>query len=93
MKILNKKALSVVEYTLLLVIVIGAFLIMKNYIQRGMFGSWAKTGQSFAFGRQYDSQRTIECATDGSVWYDNNCFKATNSVGSCQTPSCTGGIH
>ena len=50
---------------------------MKNYIQRSFYGNWAKTGQSFAFGRQYDPQKTIDCAYDQSLslWYDYNCYQ------------------
>ena len=100
MKILNKKAFSVVEYVVLFVVIIGAFLIMRNYIQRGLFGTWRQTGQSFAFGRQYDSQKTIECDFDEqtNVWYDHNCAQAQcngvsscieSAVAGCQTSSCS----
>ena len=98
---LNKKAFSVVEYMVLFVIIIGAFLVMRNYIQRGLFGHWGQSGQSFAFGRQYDPQKTIECDFDQqtNVWYDHNCAQAKcpnadsscieGAVGSCQTSSCS----
>jgi hypothetical protein len=103
MKILNKKAFSVVEYTVLFIIIIGAFLIMRNYMQRGIFGMWGKAGQSFAFGRQYDSQKTIECSFDeqSNLWYDRNCFLSLSNQqcdtvcqegimnSSCQTDSCS----
>ena len=99
MKILNKKAFSVVEYTVLFVIIIGAFLVMRNYIQRGFFGQWGQSGKSFAYGRQYDPQKTIECSFDeqSNVWYDRNCAQAAckgdsscieGVVSSCQTSSC-----
>ena len=84
MKIFNKKAVSVIEYSLLFIIIIGAFLVMRSSIQRGLYGTWAKAGQSFAFGRQFDSEKTIECSFDAtsSRWYDRNCYKAyiTNAV-------------
>jgi len=77
MKMLNKKAFAVIEYVMVLIIVIGAFLVMRNYIQRGIFGLWGQAGQSFAFGRQYDPQKTVECGFDEFTgnWYDSNCFK------------------
>ena len=98
-KILNKKAFSVVEYTVLFVIIIGAFLVMRNYIQRGIFGLWGQSGQSFSFGRQYDPQKTIECAFDeqSNLWYDRNCFLSLSnqqcSSGDtvCQEKIITGG--
>jgi len=88
MKILNKKAFSVVEYTILLVIIIGAYLVMRGYIQRGIFGQWEQTGQSFAFGRQYDPRKTIECSYDEQMnkWYDKNCFASTGNE------TCSGSI-
>lgn len=92
-----------VEYVVLFVIIVGAFLIMRNYIQRGVFGTWGQTGQSFAFGRQYDSQKTIECGFDdqSNLWYDRNCVQSqcANAAdpncpesiitgGSCKASSC-----
>ena len=103
-KIFNKKAFSVIEYVTLLVILIGAFLVMRNYIQRGIYGAWGQSGQSFGFGRQYDAQKTVECGFDGqyNVWYDRNCFKTQSNhcqgdtscdegvitSGVCTSPSC-----
>ncbi len=101
MKSLNKKSFSVIEYTVLLVIIIGAFIIMRNYIQRGVFGMWGRSGQSFAYGRQYDPQKTIECDFDErtGVWYDHNCAASQcpnrnitcieGAVIGCQTSSCS----
>jgi len=64
MRNLNNKAFSILEYTVLFVIIIGAFLIMRNYIQRGIYGNWGQSGQTFGFGRQYDPQKTIDCGFD-----------------------------
>ena len=76
MKVQNKKAFSVIEYAVLIVIILSAFVIMRNYIQRGFFGAWGQAGQGFAFGRQYDTAKTVECRFDDqlNVWYDHNCF-------------------
>lgn len=101
---MNKKAFSVVEYIVLCVIIIGAFLIMRDYIQRGFFGLWGQAGQSFGFGRQYDSQKSIDCAFDDqlNLWYDRNCVasqcldggdpacrKNIITGGSCHASSCS----
>ena len=77
--------MSILEYTVLFVIVIGAFLIMRTYIQRGLHGSWEATGQSFAYGRQYDSQRTVECSFDAqsNLWYDRNCYQSAIVYDQC----------
>ncbi len=77
MKKLNKKAISVIEYLVLFVIIIGAFLVMRNYMQHGIYGHWGNAGKSFAFGRQFDPQKTIECSFDeqSNQWYDHNCYE------------------
>ena len=59
---------------------------MQGYIQRGINGNWGQTGQSFAFGRQYDSQKTVDCAFDGqsSNWYDHNCYEFYINAYACE---------
>ena len=100
MKNLNIKAFSIIEYAILIVIIVGAYLVMQSYIQRGIFGNWGQTGQSFGFGRQYDPQKTIECAYDeqSNLWYDRNCFLSLSNydctygnVPACQEGIITGG--
>jgi len=59
MKIFNKNAFSVIEYAILFVIIIGAFLLMRDNIQRGIYGLWGQSGKSFAYGRQYDPQKQL----------------------------------
>ena len=85
MRVLKKNAFAVIEYVVLFVIIIGAFLIMRNNIQHGVNGLWGQAGQSFAFGRQFDSQKTIECSFDAqsSVWYDYNCFQIKMGQHAC----------
>jgi hypothetical protein len=91
MNILNKKAFSILEYTVLFIIIVGAFLIMRNYIQRGIFGQWGKAGQGLAFGRQFDSQKSIECSyeEESNSWYDHNCVESQCPGGD---PNCMEGI-
>ena len=86
MSILNRKAFSVVEYTVLFVIIMSAFFYLRPYIQRGIFGMWGQSGKGFAFGRQYDAQKSIECNFDAQSgkWYDLNCYEA-------QSQSCNAG--
>jgi len=91
MRFLNRKAFSIVEYAALLIIVISAFLIMKTYIQRGIHGNWGKTGQTFAFGRQYDPQNTIECGYDdtANMWYDRNCLVSYTAAACSDGSTCS----
>ena len=91
MNILNNKAISIIEYTLLFVIISGAFVLMKDYIQRGVYSNWGKAGQSFAFGRQYDPQKSVECAFDdeSGKWYDHHCYEEAIHRSSCNgNPEC-----
>ena len=95
MKIINNRAFAILEFALMFIIVIGAFIIMRNYIQRGAYGNWHKAGQAFAFGRQYDSQKTIECDFDQTYnqWYDHNCFMYLSAQNcSNKDVTCTEGI-
>lgn len=53
---LRKKGQSVVEFTVLLVIVIGVFIAMQFYVKRGLQGRWKATLDDF--GEQYDPRLT-----------------------------------
>lgn len=88
-KMTNKKGLSIIEFMVLFVIIIAAFMIMRNYIQRGLFGKWKEAGQSFTYGRQYDPSKTVECSFDeqSNLWYDRNCFDYLKSTPSCVSNS------
>ena len=76
MRLLNKKAISIIEYSVLFIIIISAFLVMRNNIQRKFNGKWEESGKTFAYGRQYDPQRSIDCSFDDQSmqWYDRNCY-------------------
>ena len=49
---INKKGQSLLEYVLLIIIVMGAFLAMQNYIKRGVQGRWREAVDDM--GSQYD---------------------------------------
>ena len=49
---LNRKAQSILEYTILVIIVIGVFVAMNQYIKRGIQGRWKSATDDF--GDQYD---------------------------------------
>jgi len=74
----EKKGQSVLEYTMVLLIVLGAFFIFQKYIVRGFSGRWKGVGDSLGQGRLYDSQKTKRCALfrDEVTWYDEDCFEA-----------------
>jgi|GEM_PF-625833 len=49
---LRRKGQSTVEYAVLVIIIIGAFLAMQQYLKRGFQGRWKATMDDF--GDQYD---------------------------------------
>ena len=67
-----------IEYTLVIVIVIGALLAMQKYIVRGFAGQWKRAGDSFGYEKQYDPKLTTRCAwlddKEYSKWYQVECF-------------------
>ncbi len=51
-----RRGQSVLEFTVLLIIVIGAFIAMQLYVKRGIQGRWKSTIDDF--GEQYDPRLT-----------------------------------
>ena len=49
-----KKGQTTIEYAMLLIVVIGAFLTIQNYLKRGVQGRWRDAVDSL--GDQYDPQ-------------------------------------
>ncbi len=49
---LKRKAQTLLEYTVLIVIIIGVFIAMQNYIKRGIQGRWKSATDDL--GDQYD---------------------------------------
>lgn len=65
------------EYVMLIVMIMAAFLVFQKYIARGFAGRWKSVGESLGQGRIYDPTRTTECIYDfqaTNLWYDQNCF-------------------
>lgn len=95
----NKKAQSVVEYTVLMMIILGAFFIFRRYLARAIAGRWKTVGDSFGSGRLYNPETTEVCVYDyiynTDAWYSqaeydsrncqDNCEKETGSVAVCRT--------
>lgn len=57
-KLLDRKG-SFYEYTILIIVIIGAIILMQPYIFRGIMGRWKSIGDTFGFGRQYDPGSTV----------------------------------
>ncbi len=50
----NRKGQTILEYTVIIIIVLGVMIAMKDYVKRGIQGRWKTTTQDF--GEQYDPQ-------------------------------------
>jgi len=54
-----KKGNCVLEYMVLLAILVMALITMQSYIRRGLCGRYRDAGDTFGFGRQYESGVTV----------------------------------
>ena len=48
----NRKAQTILEYTVILIVFMGVLIAMKDYIKRGIQGRWKSATDDF--GEQYD---------------------------------------
>ena len=48
----NRKGQTIVEYTVIVIIILGVMVAMKDYIKRGIQGRWKSATDDF--GGQYD---------------------------------------
>lgn len=51
---LKRKGQTILEYTVILIIILGVVIAMKDYIKRGVQGRWKSAADNF--GDQYDPQ-------------------------------------
>lgn len=68
-----KKGQTAVEYVMLIVIILGAFLGMQNYVKRGLQGRWHEAIDGM--GDQYDPKtaitdlrHTLESSTNTAIY-------------------------
>jgi Flp pilus assembly pilin Flp len=48
----NRKGQSILEYTVIFIIILGVMIAMKDYVKRGIQGRWKSATDDF--GEQYD---------------------------------------
>ena len=62
---------STIEYTMMIVVLLAAIIVMQKYILRGFVGRWKATGDTYGFGRQFNPKKTTECGYDMNInrWY------------------------
>ena len=51
-KRIDKKAISVIEYSLIIVVVVAALLAIHVYLKRAVSGRWRQAADTFGYGRQ-----------------------------------------
>lgn len=76
----GKQAQSLLEYMILVVLILGAFLVFQKYIARAFSGRWKTVGDALGQGRIYDPRKTTECIYDFQntyVWYEADCFESS----------------
>jgi len=76
----NKKGVSIIEYAMLIMVILGTLYVMQFYISRAFNGHWKAAGDSLGYGRQYSATKTAECVysqldANNGIWYDNNCYQ------------------
>jgi Flp pilus assembly pilin Flp len=52
---MGRRALSMIEYAMVIAIVAGALFAIGIYYQRAVHGRWRQAADIFGFGRQYNS--------------------------------------
>lgn len=70
----KRRAFAMLEYVMLIIIVMFGFLTFSTYIRRGLQGQYRKVGTSIGYGRQFSKQGTIDCISDGGIWYAQACY-------------------
>lgn len=51
----SNKAMSIIEYSMVVAVVVAALVGMQIYIKRAISGRWRQAADTFGFGRQYDA--------------------------------------
>ena len=97
----NSKGQAVIEFTVLILFVVFALVIMQKYAARSLAGRWKTVGDSFGSGRQYSYGKTLQCDYDPDfdVWYNVVCYEEQCDCTSdlavigercdCKDPPCT----
>lgn len=55
---IKRKGFSILEYTILVVVVLAALIAMRFYVQRAIMGKYRQATDTFGFGRQFEPGRT-----------------------------------
>lgn len=83
---MTNKGVAIVEYIVVILVIIAAMLAFRGYVQRAYQGSIARSGETFAYGRQFDPKDTIACAFDDkqNIWYAQACYNHNYAKANCR---------
>ncbi len=73
----QKYGQSTIEYLVVIIFILSAFLVFQKYIVRAISGRWKTIGDSWGHGRVYDPKKTEECKFDfrfTNQWYSKACY-------------------
>ncbi len=73
----RKYGQAVMEYLVLVIFLVSAFLVFQKYIVRAMSGRWKMVGDTWGHGRVWDPNKTEECLFDfrfTNLWYSKTCY-------------------
>jgi len=79
----NNRALSILEYVVLLTIIIAGLVAMGPYILNALNGYFVRAGEEMSYRRQHDPYLTRDCIWDPLLsvagaqvgdWYSAKCF-------------------
>ncbi len=65
---INRKAASIIEYSLLFAVEVAAILGMQFYLKRAISGSWRQAADTFGYGRQYDPKYDVNATASAKAF-------------------------
>ena len=72
----NRKGQTILEYTVIFIIILGVMIAMKDYIKRGIQGRWKSATDDF--GEQYDPQSVNSNIVYATQVNSNSAVTVTN---------------
>lgn len=86
----SHKAIAVIEYAILIILVMVALFTFRDYILRGFQGNYKQMGESVSFHRQYNAYATISCRCDFAARCEAD-GKTCHDAGLCYDEMCFDG--
>jgi len=80
---LGRKGQTILEYTVILIIILGVMIAMKDYIKRGFQGRWKSATDDF--GDQYDPQHINSSIVYGTQVNSQSIVSVINGSDSSST--------